>query len=225
MKVKDYSKIIYDKTIKHKNLNILAPQWPFRLLVVGGSGCGKTNMIIDLLLNHVYFDRIYIYAKDLEEEFYSFLERLLESSKESKVIKEYHMSTELDEKLNVDEHHKENGQTLIIFDDFITDKNQEEIKKLFVRGRKKNISSIYITQSFMDVPNMIRKNSNYIALFKLEDTDDAKRIIKRFAGGDTEKKMDMYFDIIKVPYNFMLIDKKTNVPELQIRQNWSGIKI
>ena len=43
--------------------------WPYRKLIIGSSGLGKTNY----LLNSIKKDKIYLYAKDLEEPKYQFL--------------------------------------------------------------------------------------------------------------------------------------------------------
>ena len=59
---------------------------------------------------------------------------------------------------------KNNPKILIVFDDMITDvlsiKNISPIvSELFMRGRKLNISLVFITQSFFAVPKSIRLNS------------------------------------------------------------------
>ncbi len=35
---------------QYMNKNPLAPQWPFRLLVVGPSGSGKSNLVLNLIV-------------------------------------------------------------------------------------------------------------------------------------------------------------------------------
>src|SRR3954451_13957143 len=40
------------KSLKHMKSNRFAPDWPFRLLVTGGSHSGKTNMVINLILGN-----------------------------------------------------------------------------------------------------------------------------------------------------------------------------
>ena len=55
---------------KSHNKHPLAPQWPFRLLICRNSGSGKTNLLLNLIYDYVYFNKIYLYAKDLEEDKY-----------------------------------------------------------------------------------------------------------------------------------------------------------
>ena len=56
-------------------------KWPFipdhryRIIIIGGSGSGKTNTLLNLIKqqdNHV-IDKIYLYARDLSEPNYQFL--------------------------------------------------------------------------------------------------------------------------------------------------------
>lgn len=226
MQVRDYTHIIFDEGERFKNLNDLAPQWAFRLLVIGPSGCGKTNLVTDLLLNHVFYTRIYIYAKDPYERFYEFLKDFFELSIENKVLKDYQITDELNEKILLDELEKnKKDQTLVIFDDFINEKESEQkpIKTLFTQGRKKNVSTIYISQTFMDIPKIIRKNSNYLVLFKMEDDGEVKELIRRYSGGNRDKVFEMYKEATKEPHNFFLIDKSTTNPMLKYRKNWSEV--
>ena len=46
---------------------------PYRILIIGGSGPGKTNALLNLINNQLYIDEIYLYAKDQYEEEYKFL--------------------------------------------------------------------------------------------------------------------------------------------------------
>ena len=62
-------------------------------------------------------------------------------------------------------------KTLIVFDDMIAgmlnNKNLNPIvTELFIRGRKLNISIVFITQSYFKVPKDIRLNSTYFLLLK-----------------------------------------------------------
>ena len=40
------------------------PDHPFRRLIIGGSGSGKTNLLLNLIENQPNIDKIYLYAKD-----------------------------------------------------------------------------------------------------------------------------------------------------------------
>ena len=40
------------------------PGLPYRILIIGGSGSGKTNALFNLINNEPDIDKIYLYAKD-----------------------------------------------------------------------------------------------------------------------------------------------------------------
>ena len=49
------------------------PNQPYRILIIGGSGSGKTNALLNLINNQPDIDTIYLYAKDPYEAKYQFL--------------------------------------------------------------------------------------------------------------------------------------------------------
>jgi hypothetical protein len=56
---------------------------------------------------------------------------------------------------------------LIIFDDCITNTNQKNLSAYFNKGRHNSCNSIYLSQSYFALDNIIRLNSNILILFKL----------------------------------------------------------
>ena len=58
-----------DKTNSYKRLYQYMPDDTFRMLICGGSGSGKTNLLYHMLVKPlVYYDQIHLYAKNLEQE-------------------------------------------------------------------------------------------------------------------------------------------------------------
>ena len=55
------------------------PDWPYiadhrcRILIIGGSGSGKINALLNLIYNQRNNDKIYLYAKDPYEKKYQYL--------------------------------------------------------------------------------------------------------------------------------------------------------
>ena len=49
------------------------PDNPYRAVIVGGSGSGKTNTLLNLVNNQPDIDKIYLYAKDPYEAKYQYL--------------------------------------------------------------------------------------------------------------------------------------------------------
>ena len=57
------------ENIKEHNLNWQQiPAYPYRILIIGGSGSGKTNALLNLINHKPVIDKIYLYAKDPYEE-------------------------------------------------------------------------------------------------------------------------------------------------------------
>ena len=49
------------------------PDHPYRILIIGGSGSGKTNTLLNLINEQKDIDKIYLYTKDLSESKYEYL--------------------------------------------------------------------------------------------------------------------------------------------------------
>lgn len=60
-----------------------------------------------------------------------------------------------------------NKKNLVVFDDCVKDINQTIMEAYFTKGSQANCNCIYLSQSYFDLPRMIRLNSNFLILFKL----------------------------------------------------------
>ena len=49
------------------------PDHPYKILIIGGSGSGKTNGLINLINEQHNIDKIYLYSRDLSEPKYEYL--------------------------------------------------------------------------------------------------------------------------------------------------------
>ena len=61
------------KRIEHNSKLPHITDHPYRILIVGGSGSGKTNALLNLINNQTDIDKIYLYAKDPYEAKYQYL--------------------------------------------------------------------------------------------------------------------------------------------------------
>ena len=62
-----------DNNTEHNKNWPYIPDHPYRILIIGGSGSGKTNLLLNLIENQWDFDKIYLYAKDSYELKYQYL--------------------------------------------------------------------------------------------------------------------------------------------------------
>ena len=66
-----------NKTKHNKNWPYI-PDHPYRILIIGGSGSGKTNALINLINEQNDIDKIYLHARDLNEPKYEYLIKIRE---------------------------------------------------------------------------------------------------------------------------------------------------
>ena len=182
----NFDKYTNEDKIKH-NLN-----WPYipdhlyRILIIGGSGSGKTNTLLNLVNNQSDIDKIYLYAKDLYEDKYQFLtkkrERIgLKHFNDPKAFIQYSNDMH-DIHKNIDDYNpdKEN-KILIVFDDMIADvinnkKLNSIVTELFIRGRKLSISLVFITQSYFKVPKDARLNASHFFIIKIPNRRELTKL-------------------------------------------------
>ena len=131
------------------------PDHPYRIIIIGGSGSGKTKALIDLTNEQNDIDKISLYSRDLREPKYEYLIRKREDAR----IKHLNnpnafieCSNTMDDVYeNINDYNPIRKRTkLIAFDGMIADimankKFQSIIKELFIRCRKLNISLVFIT--------------------------------------------------------------------------------
>ena len=131
---------------------------------------------MNLINNQPDIDKRYLYAKDPYEAKYQYLinkrEKVgLNHFNDPKTFMEYSNDMQ-DVYKNIDDYSpRKKRKILIVFDDMIADminnnKLNPIVTELFIRGRKLNISIVFITQCYFKVPKDVRLNSTPFLLRK-----------------------------------------------------------
>ena len=115
---------------------------------------------------------------------------------------------------------------LIDFDDMIADminnkKLNSIVTKLFIRGRKLNISIAFITQSYFKLRRDVRLNSTHFFIMKIPNKRELQQVVLNHSS-DIEFKdfIKIYTKYTAEPYSFLVND--TNLPPndpLRFRKN------
>ena len=207
------------------------PDHPYRILIIGGSGTGKTNALLNLINNQQDIDKIYLYAKDPYEDKYQYLinkrERVgINHLNDPKAFIEY--SNDMHDVFkNIDHYNpdKEN-KILIVFDDMIADminnkKLNSIVTELFIRGRKINISLVFITQKYFKVPRDARLNTTHFFIIKNPNKKELQQIaISHSSDIDFKNFVSIYKKYTDRPFSFLVNDTTlaSNDP-LRFRKN------
>ncbi len=178
------------ETRENREHNKLMPKAPYRGIFVGSSNAGKTNALMNLLVEHLPFDRLWVIGPSYDQPKYMQLKDFFEECDEKikketlRRIREYNASHKrkilpsdvefrptalfletippgiLDEM-------DESEMNLVVLDDVILN-NKNDVKlfeKLFVRGRHRNCSTIMLVQSFYRTSRLCRLNASWFLLF------------------------------------------------------------
>ena len=201
------------------------PDHPYRVLIIGGSGSGKTNTLLNLINEQKDIDKICLYAKHLGEPKYEHLIKNRENAgikylNNLKAFIEY-SNTMNDVYENIYLYNQNRKRkALIFFDDMIADimtnkKFQSIIKELFIRCRKINVSLVFITQSYFSVPKDVRLNPTHYLIMKINNKRELQNIaINHSADIDYKEFIKIYRECTKEPYNFLTID--TTLPSTNL---------
>ena len=203
-----------NKTKHNKNWPYI-PDHLYRILMIGGSGSGKTNALLNLINKQPDIDKIYLYAKDPYEAKYQFLINKRESTglkhfNDPKAFIEYSNDMH-DVYKNIDEYNpdKEN-KILIVFDDMIADminnkKLNSIVTELFIRDRKLNISLVFIMQSYFKVPKDVRLNTTHFFITKIPNKRELQQITLNHSSDiSTKDFIDIYKKCTAEPYSFLV---------------------
>ena len=203
----------YDVDIKNKKFKQRYPFMPndtFRMLICGNSGIGKTNLLLHMLLSLLCYDEIFLYAKNLGQEKYQIL--IDEMNKVSKELGFDIITVSNDKIIPIKDLGHEDNQKLVIFDDYVCEKNQREIVGL-IQGRHKNCSVIYLSQSFYKTPRDIRLNCSHYCIYEFPSSRE-RNMISSELGVDQEQ----FKKATKKPFSFLYVDK----PRKKVKRNFTG---
>jgi hypothetical protein len=221
---------LFDTGPKKKDkrvINPLAPIWPFRMLAIGPSGSGKTNAIIHMLENYMDFDSLQVYARHLDNEQYTKWKEMMDEREIKNGGNWTFWRSDLDETVPL-ESLPDKWRNMIVFDDMITlppDK-LAYVVDCYIRGRHKNASTIFQTQTWTTVPKDIRRNLSWVLMFKGLSKRDVREIWNQVGGElEFEDFWKLYQECIAEPYGFMVVDLATNLKPLRYRNKWDGLYV
>ena len=183
-----------------------------------------------MINNQQDIDKIYLYANDPYEDKYQYLINKRECVginhlNDPNAFIEYSSDMHKVYK-NIDNYNPDKENILIVFDDMIADminnkKLNSVVTALFIRGRKLNISLIFITQSYFTVPKDVRNNSTHFFIMKIPNKKELMQItINHSSDVNTKDFIEVYRKCTDKPYSFLVID--TALPSnnsLRFRKN------
>ena len=223
-----------ENIIEHNSKRPYIPDQPYRILVIRGSGSGKTNALLNLINNQPDIDKIYLHAKDPYETKYQYLNNKrekvgLDHFDDPKAFMEYSNDMQ-DVYKNIEDYNPiKKRKVLIVFDDMIADMINDKklnpvVTELFIRGRKRNISIIFITQSYFKVPKDVRLNSTQFFIMNIANKRELQQIALNHSFDiDFKDFMKIYKKYTAKPYPFLVND--TTLPSgdpLRFRKNLLG---
>jgi hypothetical protein len=215
----------------------LLPRHPCRILMVGGSGQGKSNLALNMLYKPMLvFDKLYVYSAMLDQPKYKFLKRhydLLddmvrkECDVEQKTIARWTDKLDGIEKL-LDELDTD-FKNLIMIDDFScapSKTQQQAIDILYTKCRHKNCSIMILTQLYFRAPasRPVRNNITMAILFQNYNAQELL-LLQKELGSDLPRGefKKLYNYILSKKFNFMCIDNETDDKRKRYRSGFDGL--
>ena len=182
----------------------------FRMLICGPSNSGKTNTLLHMLYELLEYDQIYLFQKTCTRINISLFCRTLLKKSTPRLVMRLSRLIPLEE-LPMD------NQKIVIFDDLVCEKKQNDIINYFINGRHKNCCVIYLSQTFYKVPKDIRVNCSHLCVFRL-DPKENKRIANEI--GVDHEVLDRATD---EKYSFLYYDKPQKLMKKILMKIYNGV--
>ena len=198
MKILNYD-VDDDVASNFRQLYDFMPDRCFRMLVCGPSGSGKTNLLLDMIYRLLYYDKIYLYGRNLEQSKY---QNLLEMFQPISDEVGYDVIEAHNDDIIPVENLDSESQKISIFDDFVCDKNQRNIIDYYIRGRHKNCSVLYLTQSYFKTPKDIRLNCSHACIYATPSANERSLICR-----ENSISKELFDKATADPFSFIYIDK------------------
>ena len=180
----------------------------------------KTNALLNFINNQPDIDKIYLYAKDPCEAKYQYLinkrEKVgLDHFNDPRTFIAYSIDMQDVNKMLMfieDYNPGKKLKMLIVFDDMIADminnkKVNPVVTEFFIRGRKRNISIVFINQSYFKVPKDVRLNSIHFFITKIPNKRELQQIALNHSSDiDFKDFMKIYKKCTAESYSLLVND-------------------
>ena len=175
-------------------------------------------MLLNLIENQAdIIYKIYLYTRDPYDVKYQYLINIREKVgidhfNDPKTVIE-HSNDMHDVYKNIDDYNRDKENKILTdFDDMIADINNNRnlnsiVTEFFIRGRKLNISLVFITQSYFKVPKDVRLNTTNIFIAKIKNKRELQQIaINHSSDISTKYFINVHRDRPAEPYSLLLND-------------------
>lgn len=187
----------------------------FNCLVSGASSSGKTTWVKNLLtLKSKLFTeepaKVFLFYKIMQD---IYLE-MEETGLVNELINVNEQMPNLQEIVDMVHNYKDKGGSLLIFDDSMTDLN-EDFEQLFCNiSHHENASIIFLTQNLFYKDKHFRTmslNCHYMVLMKNDrDKQQISILAKQFSPNNNAFIVQAYTDATKKPYSYLIVDFKSD---------------
>lgn len=198
------------------------------LLLIGPSGSGKTTTIIEFINRCIYdnkkkfipFSSIYYFTGSTSDEtLINYLKNIIDDG--LYVIDDINNIPSI---YDFKDDYK-NDKKIMIFDDINNlNKKQQEIINQWSNSGRKLFSHIFFIAQNMNIPTNIRRNINYIFIYKQRQNYIINKIINDYNLYNIDKDIlkNIYLDCTKNKGDFLMLDLTDNT-KYPIRHNFIDV--
>lgn len=209
----------------------IIPKLPCGILIIGRSGSGKTQAIVNMMTNPVllgdYFDIVYLFTdakpdkeliKDLKlEEKY-----IISDFKEEQVLEIMNKA----ERTIQEKGFKNSPKIMMIFDDILSNPKflrSRTVVKLATANRHFNVSYIFSSQYYKKLPPVLRTNARYYLIYPSSQSEVEKMADELTPARMSKKEFIKYLShATKERYSFLTINTDSQDP---LRRKFENILI
>jgi hypothetical protein len=187
----------------------------FRGIVLGPSGSGKSNLVIDFIKRspNVY-THLHLIARQPEQPLYQYLKDKLGAF----------CSVYGEDNVPSVDSIKKDGLQLVIFDDWSNDQRwcSAHVVPFFIRGRHRGLTTLFLAHAFhAGTPKMVRLNCEVLMILRSPSKADLKSVLRDMpiSGMDDAHLWSLYSQTTKNRGQMLLINQVSQ----QIRYNWNKV--
>ena len=216
----------------------IIPKHPFRLILTGRSGSGKSNLLVNLMKKSIfygrtdqsddktgYFDLVFLFSPTagIGDDLVTHLDipsQRIYTDPSTFLVRLNHIF-ETQDGLIKSTGIAKSPKILCIFDDIQSASkfmNSDSFTKLFIAGRHSNISIIVAIQSWTRLPRVLRLQASNIMLFPSSNSE-VELLADEYTppGYNKREFMSLVMHATREPYNFLHINNQA--PDNKYRKN------